>query len=298
MNPPRKERLGRGLEVLLGDYLEQEPDTGAARNLKVDTIRPNPFQPRRDFPPEELDELARSIHENGLLQPLLVRPSKDERGGRYELVAGERRLRAVRQLGWKEISAVIREVDDRTLLVLALVENLQREALGALEEAEGYRVLIEDFGLTQGEIAGSVGKDRSTVANTLRLLKLPPSVRKLLEKGDLSVGHARALLGLENPVRAGELARQATKRGWSVRQIEDRIRAAEDRKAPRKGNRGPKDPVVRALEEEIRATLGTRATVRIGKGGKGVIEIPYHSSEDFERLFQLIVGREASDVVS
>ena len=298
MNPPRKGRLGRGLEVLLGDYLEEEPEPGAARNLRVDTIQRNPFQPRRDFPPEELDELARSIQENGLLQPLLVRPSGDEARGRYELVAGERRLRAVTQLGWTDISVVVREVDDRTLLVLALVENLQREALGPLEEAEGYRVLAEDFGLTQVEIAESVGKERSTVANTLRLLKLPPSVRKLLEKGRLSVGHARALLAVQDPVRAGELARRATKRGWSVRQIEDRIRTAEGRKAPRTGKRGQKDPVVRALEEEIRATLGTRATVRIGKDGKGVIEIPYHSSEDFERLFQLIVGREASDVVS
>ena len=298
MNPPRRERLGRGLEALMGDYLDQEPDTGTVRDLKVDSIRPNPFQPRRDFPAEELDELARSIKENGLLQPLLVRPSGDEAGGRYELVAGERRLRAVTKLGWTDVSAVIREVDDRTLLVLALVENLQREALGALEEAEGYRVLVEDFGLTQGEIAEAVGKDRSTVANTLRLLKLPPSVRKLLETGALSVGHARALLALDDPVRAGELARQATKNGWSVRQIEDRIRAAEGRKTPGKGKRARKDPVVRALEEEIRATLGTRATIRVGKGGKGVIEIPYHNSQDFERLFQLIVGREASDVVS
>ena len=173
MNRGKKERLGRGLEALLGDFGEDRgtPEAAEVRMLPVKGIRPNPFQPRKEFASEELEELAKSIQDNGLLQPLVVRPGPGE-GVEWELVAGERRLRAVTQLGWSEVPAWVREVDDQTLLVFALVENLQRESLGALEEAEGYRVLSESFGLTQGEIAQAVGKDRSTVANTLRLLQL------------------------------------------------------------------------------------------------------------------------------
>jgi ParB family chromosome partitioning protein len=161
----RKERLGKGLSALLGEYMEEDSPTEARelRTLPLARIRPNPFQPRKEFQPEELDELANSIRENGLLQPLMVRPSPAG-PDRWELVAGERRLRAVTQLGWLEVPAIVREVDDQTLLVLSLVENLQREALGPLEEAEGYKVLTESFGLSQGEIARAVGKDRSTVA--------------------------------------------------------------------------------------------------------------------------------------
>ena len=175
MNSVRKERLGRGLEALLGEYMEDVPtaDSPEVSSLPVGQIKPNPFQPRKDFAPEELEGLAKSISENGLLQPLVVRPASSGSGS-WELVAGERRLRAVTSLGWPEVPCWVKEVDDQTLLVLALVENLQRESLGPLEEADGYRVLSESFGLTQGEIAQAVGKDRSTVANTLRLLQLPP----------------------------------------------------------------------------------------------------------------------------
>lgn len=226
MNRGRKERLGRGLEALLGDFGEDRgtPEAAEVRLLPVKEIRPNPFQPRQDFASEELEELAKSIQNNGLLQPLLVRPGPGE-GVEWELVAGERRLRAVSQLGWSEVPAWVREVDDQTLLVFALVENLQRESLGALEEAQGYRVLSESFGLTQGEIAQAVGKDRSTVANTLRLLQLPPSVRRLLASGVLSAGHVRPLLGLEDPVRAGDIGRRAAEEGWSVRQVEEEVKA-------------------------------------------------------------------------
>jgi len=299
MNRGKKDRLGRGLEALLGDFMDEQrvPESAELRMLPLDRIRPNPFQPRKDFAPEELAELSNSIRENGLLQPLLVRPGPG--GGQdWELVAGERRLRAVAQLGWSEVPAWVKEVDDQTLLVLALVENLQREALGPLEEAEGFRVLSESFGLTQGEIAQAVGKDRSTVANTLRLLHLPPSVRRLLGNGALSAGHVRPLLSLEDPIRAGDIARKAAEEGWSVRKVEEEVkskRAKGKRRSPAGGT--PRDPILEALQEELRRVLGTRVVLRRVRKGKGVIEIPFLGTEDFERIFALMTGREASEVV-
>jgi len=297
MTRGKKERLGRGLGALLGDVVEAPgaPGSGDVRTLPLKQIRPNPFQPRKEFPPEELNELAKSISENGLLQPLLVRPGPGKRDI-WELVAGERRLRAVSQLGWIEVPVMVREVDDRTLLVLALVENLQREALGALEEAEGYRTLSDSFGLTQGEIAEAVGKDRSTVANTLRLLQLPPSIRKFLLEGSLSPGHARALLSVDDPVRAGDIARKVVREGWSVRRLEDSLRSGEGKKRkPRKTSSS--DPVLQALQEELRTVFATRVVLRRGGKGTGVIEIPFLDVEDFERIFALMAGREASEVV-
>jgi ParB family chromosome partitioning protein len=298
MTKARKERLGRGLGALLGEYLgDPAPGSGEVRKLPVGQIRPNPFQPRRDFPQDELDDLARSIRENGLLQPLMVRPSSSG-GAEWELVAGERRLRAVTQLAWEEVPVLVREVDDQTLLVLALVENLQREALGALEEAEGYRVLSESFGLTQGEIAQAVGKDRSTVSNTLRLLQLPPSVRKLLGEGVLDAGHARALLSLNDPGKASRVARKAALEGWSVRRVEEAVRkdTKKEERSPRPRPE-PEDPRWNALEEELRSVLGTRVVLR-GRGkGKGSIEIPFFGTEDLERLFSLLTGRETTEVL-
>jgi len=299
MNRGRKDRLGKGLGALLGEYLDQDasPEAGEIRDLQVDSIRPNPFQPRKDFPPEELADLADSIRENGLLQPLLVRPRPGS-GDLWELVAGERRLRAVAELGWAEVPAIVRDVDDPTLLVLALVENLQREALGPLEEAEGYQVLSESFGLTQGEIAKAVGRDRSTVANTLRLLQLPPSVKKLVSEGVLSPGHVRPLLGLTDPVQAADLARTAAREGWSVRQVEAHLKEGKGtgkRRGP--SEKRPKDPAVRALQEELRSALGTRVLLRQNRKGNGVIEVPFLSPEDFERVFLLLTGKEASAVL-
>ena len=271
-----------------------------SRPCPVGSITPNPFQPRRDFPEDELEELSASIRANGLLQPLVVRPAPKSTD-QWELVAGERRLRAVSRLGWRDVPAMTREVDDETLLVLALVENLQRQELGPLEEAEGYQVLADSFSLTQEEIARAVGKNRTTVTNMLRLLKLPPSVRKLLADSKLSMGHARALLGVDDPVRAGDLARKAVAEGWSVRQVEQRVRNAP--LPARTTNGGPAvvrsrmDPVLSALEEELQAVLGTRVALKQGQNGKGLIEIPFYSRADFERIFALVAGREASDVL-
>jgi ParB family chromosome partitioning protein len=293
----KKERLGKGLEALLGDHMNPLVVGAEPQRLPVAAIVPNPKQPRRIFPEAELDGLARSIDENGLLQPLLVRPAPRFQN-RYELVAGERRLRAVKRLGWDDVPAIIRQVDDNTLLVLALVENLQREALGPIEEAEGYQVLGSQHGMSHEAIAQSVGKSRPTVANMLRLLKLPVSVRKLVEAGDLTVGHARALLAVDDPLQLAELARGAVQKLWSVREVERRVRLLETRKKSTANTVNTDDHFVEALEEEFRVVLGTQVHIRTKKGKAGVIEIPYRNPEDFERVFKIIVGREASDVVS
>ncbi len=300
MNRPRKDRLGKGLGALLGEYAsdrEEKPkNRGEIRRIPLRSIVPNPKQPRREFAEEELAELVESIRENGLLQPLIVRTSPHQ-DDRFELVAGERRLRSMQRLEWDEAPVMIREVDDETLLVLALVENIQREALSPMEEAEGYRSLADEFGLTQEEIARAVGKDRSTVANMLRLLKLPLSLRKLVDAGDLSSGHARALLSLEDAIRMGELGRIAARDGWSVRETERRVKSEKGgaRAPARTTSSGQRDPAVRALEQGLQERLATRVQIRAGKKGKGVIEVPFDGTEEFERLFALITGVEASD---
>jgi ParB family transcriptional regulator, chromosome partitioning protein len=312
MTRPRRQRLGRGLGALLGDeYLATSAEGTEVRTLPIPAIAANPFQPRREFRPEELSDLERSIRENGLLQPLVVRPAPGSAGDRYQLVAGERRLRAVTALSWDSVPAVVRDVDDRTLLVLALVENIQRESLSPLEEAEGYRVLLDEFSLTQGEVAEAVGRSRSSVANALRLLRLPPSVRRLLEDESLSMGHARALLAIEDPGRLTELARRAARQSWSVREVEARVRrlvSPTEVGAPSDASSRPagpgtatsrRDPAIAALEEELRHTLGTRVVVKGGReGGEGSIEIPFTSASDLERVFQVITGREAAEVLS
>lgn len=289
-----KHRLGKGLGALLGEYMEPDPGTADTKRLPVAAIAPSPLQPRRVFSDEELAELTASIKENGLLQPLVVRPVTGTTD-RFELVVGERRFRAISKLGWDDVPVIVRDASDETLLVLALVENLQREALNPLEEAEGYVSLSERFELSHAAIAQAVGKDRSTVANMIRLLKLPPSLRKLLEEGALSQGHARALLSLDDTVKAGELGRRAAKEGWSVRELERRVGRAD--KSTRKKKARPVDPVLLALTQALEEHLGTRVEVRPGRGGKGAIEIRYHSHDDFERLFELIAGRDVAEVV-
>lgn len=297
-----RDRLGRGLGALLGDYGGGSDEAIApkdVRSLELKKIVPNPQQPRKTFAEEELAELVSSIGTNGLLQPLVVRPSPIAEG-RYEIVAGERRYRSVQKLGWREVPVVVRDVDDETLLVLALVENLQREALNPMEEAQGFQALGEQFDLTQDEIARAVGKSRSAVANAIRLLRLPTSVRKLVDSGELSAGHARALLSIDDPIRMAELGRKAVREGWSVRTMEQAVSSDAGSSSRRKKKRASisRNPLVEALEQALQAQLSTRARIRGAEKGKGVIEVPFHSSEDFERLFALIAGVEASDVVS
>lgn len=287
--PAPRRRLGRGLEALLGvgtvDEAERE---GLLRELPVDAVEPNRFQPRRALDPTALAELKNSIASSGLLQPVVVRQSQSG----YELVAGERRWRAVRELGWKKIPAVVRDVDDRTLLTLALVENLQRASLSAIDEAEGYNRLAQEFQLSQGAIAEAVGRDRSTVANAIRLLKLPRRVQQLVASDALSAGHARALLSLGDDRQIERLARECVAQGWSVREIERHARGTTTHR--RKDGRGPRrgvPPEAARIETALRKRLGTDATVVLTGKGKGHLQLRFYSEEDLGRLLELILGR-------
>ena len=295
----KRDRLGKGLGALLGEYLgeQNQEETLQARMIPVGAIMPNPFQPRREFAEQELVELSASIRENGLLQPVVVRPAPGSGGTGWELVAGERRWRAVTRLGWKDIPAVVKDVDNRTLLVLALVENLQRQQLSALEEAEGFRRLGEEFALSHQQIAEIVGRDRSTVANALRLLQLPASVRQLLASGQLSAGHARALLGMGNDRRMAELAREAIEQGWSVRELEARVQRSRPTLPNRKRAQQNRDVNEKLLEDALQRRFGAEVRIK-AHGLKGRIEIPFAGAEDFERVFELLAGKSTAEFVS
>lgn len=285
-----RRRLGRGLEALLGPSREEAEREGSLVELPIQDIRPNPLQPRREVDPEALEELKSSIAQAGLLQPVVVRPSP---GGLdlYELIAGERRLRACQALGWQKIPAVKRDVDDRTLLTLALIENLQRDDLSPVDEARGYERLIAEFQLTQQDVAVAVGRDRSTVANALRLLKLPDTVLQLLHEGHLSVGHARALLALDDTRVVTKLAREAVAQGLSVRDMEDRVRGgrAPERRPRMKRGLTPA-PEVRRVEDTLRRRLGTDVRVSLRAKGKGQLHVSFYSNEDLARILELILG--------
>lgn len=290
----KKNRLGKGLGALLGEYLGDDPQADL-RTVSVARIAPNPLQPRREFAEEHLAELEASIRENGLLQPLVVRPASEGAapGVEWELVAGERRWRAVRRLEWVEVPVLVREVDDRTLLVLAIVENVQREGLSPLEEALAYKRLIDDFGLTQREVAESVKKDRTTVTNLLRLLQLPASVQRMVAEGALSMGHARALLGVPDERKMADLAREIAEKDLSVRAVEERVRAEKPAPAPAAATGSAGDPHLRHLERELQRTLGAAVKIRVSKGETGRVEIPFYSADDFERVVELLLGTEA-----
>lgn len=319
MSTEKGRRLGRGLEALIARAPTRAPivepvrgesassangvavDVGGEssarqtpyRVLPVSKIRPNPLQPRKEFREEDLADLEASLKVSGLLQPVTVRPAP--RGEGYELIAGERRFRAAQRLGWTEIPAVVRDVDDQMLLSLAMVENLQRADLNPIEEAEGYEQLVREFSLTQQEVADIVGKDRSTVANTLRLLALPASVRRLVWDGALTVGHARALLGLGEATQMADLARVVVSDGLSVRDVEHRVRQAAQGKKPASASAGTdaRSAEVRRLEDALRRRLGTDARiVQAGKSAKGELRIPFYNHEDFERLLDLVLGQD------
>ncbi|MFL5461862.1 MAG: ParB/RepB/Spo0J family partition protein [Gemmatimonadales bacterium] len=287
-------RLGRGLEALLGSVSrEQAQATGALRELPVGSVQPNPFQPRTQMNEAELVELTASIEASGLLQPVVVRP----RNGKYELIAGERRWRAVQRLGWPKIPAVVKEVDDPTLLTLALIENLQRDNLSAMDEAAGYQRLSEEFQLAQTEIARMVGRDRSTIANLLRLLKLPEEVKQLVHQAKLTEGHARALLTVSDQEELVRLALEAVKEDWSVRELEARARPAAPLTAdsastlskPRQ-RPAPQTADVRRIEDSLRKRLGTDVRVTTRRKGRGFISISYYSNDDLARVLELILG--------
>lgn len=285
MNDPKSGRreLGRGLAALLGDAVdEQEQGTGEARRqphtLPIEKLRPSRFQPRRNFAEADIRALAESIREQGILQPILVR-RHPEAPGSYEIVAGERRWRAAQTARLHEVPVIVKDIGDEGVLEIALVENIQRQDLGPLEEAEGFQRLINEFSHTQEELAKAVGRSRSHIANTIRLLNLPDKVKALLDQGALSAGHARALLNAADPE---ELASRVVKRGLNVRQTE---RLAQDGKksSPKRKSPAAKDPDTIALEQDLSNMLGLRVSIDFhGKGGRLVIN--YDSLEQLDDL--------------
>jgi len=285
---PKRAPLGRGLSTLLGESGARVlAGPGAPRTVPIEAIRPSPFQPRRRFAEAELDGLVQSIREKGVIQPLLVRPLDDaggEMGADFELVAGERRWRAAQRAGLHEVPVVIRPFADSEVLEIALVENLQREDLTPLEEADAYSRLMQEFGRSQAEVAETIGKSRSHVANTLRLLALPLPVKHQLEEGALTAGHARALLAAPDPVA---LAGEVVRRGLNVRATEMLVRRRAARPEPRQ--RRPRDADTLALEREIGAALGLRVTLA-PKGRGGSLTLHYANLDQLDRILKLLSG--------
>jgi len=277
MTKKRRPALGTGLDALLPDRLE-----GEYFLCPVEEIHPSPHQPRQDFDPEALDELAQSIREKGLVQPVIVR--QDPAGG-YELIAGERRWRAAQLAGITEVPAILRNADDEEVLELALVENLQRQDLNPVEEALAYRVLIERIGLTQDELARRIGRSRPAVANALRLLTLPDRALTALRSGRITAGHARAILSLDDEADRLGLLEEILRKNLSVRQAEELAR----RPRPARPAPPPPDPNVRSLEERLSRRFGTRVRVVPGrKKGSGRLTIEYRNLDDLDRILELL----------
>jgi ParB family transcriptional regulator, chromosome partitioning protein len=298
-----RKALGRGLEALIPAAVEREvpmaPEArpsearpGDIQHVPLARIVRNPAQPRTQFDPAAIQELAASIRERGVLQPVLLRPA----GGGYQLVAGERRFLAAREAGFNSIPALIRQLTDRETLLIALIENIQRENLNPMDEARAYYRLATDYGLQHEEIGQRVGKDRSTVSNAIRFNNLPQDVQALMEAGSLSAGHGRALLSLSTPKQQSEMAAVTAASGWSVRDLEDRIkrsgapRAARPRKTPRRAFSAE----LMALEDELMRVIGSKVRLTRRRGGSGSILIEYHNEEELDRILSML--RELSTV--
>lgn len=285
--------LGRGLDALLGDTTLQA-QTGGSVNLPIAQVEPGLNQPRKHFDEEALADLAESIRQHGILQPLTVRRLAS---GYYQIIAGERRWRAARQAGLEEVPAIIIEADDRKVMELGLIENLQREDLNPMEEAAGYRTLIQDYGLTQEEAARRVSKSRPAVANAMRLLALPQEVQWLIEQGNLTAGHGRALLALPTAEVQITFAGEIVERGYSVRETEARIRQLLQRKPAPTPAEDPLRLYYEEAQRQLTAGLGRRVTITPGKK-KGKIALEYYDQEDLNRLLQALAalkpGKEAA----
>jgi ParB family chromosome partitioning protein len=276
-------KLGRGLDSLLGEARASEGEE--VLSLPLDQVRAGPHQPRQDFDERGLEDLAQSIRANGVLQPIIVRPGAIG----YEIVAGERRARAARLAGLAAVPAIVRRYSDEDTLVLSLVENIQRADLNAIDRALAYRRLVAHLGVTQEEVARRLGLDPSSVSNMIRLLDLPPEVQDLVRGGALSMGHARALLGLRDEVDRLQLAERIVRGDLSVRAAEELVR--EGSSAPKRRTNPRKPPQVMALESELRAALGTKVQI-LDRRGKGRIVIEYYSPDEFERLLGVLRGAE------
>jgi ParB family chromosome partitioning protein len=281
----QKSGLGKGLDALLPSAENQLPE-GGVRQIQTDKISPNPRQPRADFDADELNELAASIREHGVIQPLII--TAGDSPGSYTMIAGERRLMAAKLIELQAVPAIIREASDQELVELALVENVQRADLGPLETAEAYRQLAEDFGLSHEEIADRVGKSRTTITNTLRLLRLPEDVKEALVSGKISEGHARALLSLPTEEAQSAALRSILKLSLNVRQTEELVRKLSGEKA-QKQPPAPPNPEIKDLEEQLRQRLGTKVTLNQRTKG-GTLTIHYYSAEELDSLLEMILG--------
>ena len=290
--PAKKRGLGRGLEALLGPKAAAEAPSLEAtpqdtlRRMQVSALSPGRYQPRRNMDEAKLGELADSIRAQGVIQPIVVR----EVEGSFEIIAGERRWRASQLAGLDEIPVVVREVDDRTVVAMALIENIQREDLNPLEEAQALQRLIDEFDLTHAEAAEAVGRSRAAVSNLLRLLELPPAIRALLEARRLEMGHARALLTL-SPDMASKLASDAAEHGWSVREVEHRVQQLVSGKVPgasarKSSGRAAPHADIASLERELGETLGTRVVVQHGRGNKGRLVIHYSDLDTLDGVLE------------
>ena len=279
--------LGRGLSALITEKKDMVMASSEARQIETALIQDNRFQPRQTYDVVKIDELAASIKEQGLLQPLVVR-SID---GGFEVVAGERRLKAARKIGLLKVPVIVRDVSDQQALVLALVENLQREELNPIEEAESFRRLIDEFKQTQEDVARLVSKDRATVANLIRLLKLPKDVQRAVADGRISAGHARAILAVETTENQMNVFMEILQKGLSVREAEALVKVAaapDTRAGAGKKVAVFKDPEIASLEEELRHILGTKVHIFNARGNKGKLVVEYYSLDDFDRILEVI----------
>ena len=289
----KKKNLGRGLEALLGEMNENilNDELGAVKSsdsIKIDQIKVSAFQPRKDFDEEAIKSLAASIKEKGVLQPLIVRP-KD---GEYELIAGERRLRASKEAGLTEVPVIVKELSDSEVLEIALIENLLRENLSAIEEANAYQSLMDKFSHTQERVASIVGKSRSYIANTLRLLSLPEKVKQLVCEGKLSAGHARCLVGLDN---AEILADKIIKEDLNVRQVEELVsRKKEDK--PQKEKKQPKSSDLSDIEENLKKALGLRIKITPSKQGGGKVVMQYASVAELDMIINILEQKKKAEI--
>lgn len=285
-----RQTLGRGLSALLGDEKPTGQQETISPEIDIDLIEPNPDQPRTQFTEANLEELAQSIRANGVVQPIVLRHI----GGRYQIVAGERRWRASQRAGLRRIPAVVKVVSDDKLLELALVENIQRQELNPIEEAKAYRKLIDTRGLTQEMVAERVGKDRTIITTSMRLLRLPGEIQRVIEEGGLSAGHGRALMMTDDPKIQRRLANDAIDNGWSVRETERAVKKVV--KTPQatdnKGVTRTVDANVKAVETKLMRSLNTNVKIVAGKKGSGgKIEIEYYGTDDLDRIFQLLVKK-------
>ncbi|MGD9122100.1 MAG: ParB/RepB/Spo0J family partition protein [Desulfobacterales bacterium] len=278
----KKQALGRGLGALIPEMDKSAEPPRDFFYCDIERIQPNRFQPRQQFPEAELEELSQSIKEQGILQPLLVREENDG----YELIAGERRLRAARRAGLTQVPVIIKRITDSKLLELSIVENIQRANFNPIEESEAYHRLITEFHLTQDEAATRVGKSRSAVANFLRLRQLPEVIRTSIQEGELSMGHARALLGTTNPTQQLAAWRSVVKKGLSVRETENLVRALRgEKKKPKVSRKSTEDHYLLSLAEDLSRHFGTKVSIK-RRGLRGKVEIEFYSNDDLDRLIR------------